>query len=101
VALGLIGYNFFEVTTRAYVPAGKKFNLWALGQGDCGFNNLSNIRAYNNTKGQPLKELGVGVGYEAYETPYEAEGACVIELQGWQSAGTDQHVSGFMVFSIE
>jgi len=101
VDFGFMDYLGASCFSKAHVPAGKKFKLWALGLGDGATANLD-IRAYDATRGQPIHALGLGVYFASYLTPYTADGPCVVNLQGYNNLAVGAaYFAGLMVFSIE
>jgi len=100
--LGVSSFSGIPVASLIKVPSGKTFKLWALGQGACAHPWSSNIMAYDENAGQPVHELGLGVEYDFYPTPYTVVGFAIVSLQGCQTGSPSaQTVSGYMVFSIE
>lgn len=101
---GYLGYraptDAFGISIRVKVASGKKFKLWALGQGLCDVPIGSNIRVIKDETQEVIKELGLGIAYDEYSTPIEVDGPCNIDLQGFNNLAL-YIVSGFMVFSIK
>ena len=100
------GLGFMDISnnsspTITNVPEGKTFKLWAIGQMYCGNAAKTNLRLIDYMTMTVVHELGLGVIFEEYFTPYTCEGPCLITIEAFQNTVTPQLVAGFFVFTIE
>lgn len=96
-------YTFSATQIKVYVPSGKTFKLWALGQFGCTYPDYVRIQVYNeNPPGTVLQETETGSFYEGYYPPKTAAGQASLTLRGGNYHPSEFNtVYGFMVFSIE
>lgn len=84
------------------VPAGKTFNLWAMGLMDCGFPDCARLVCFNESTGENLQATTYGVFYEEYYPPKSVSGQVIMRLKGGNNHPSEYNkISGFMVLSIE